>query len=143
MGNGPYISILIIGVVIVLIDGQLILRTGPGYLAEVYDQPHRARQVAGLVTVLFHLVMLGVVALVASLALSPDAGIRSVLARVGVILILTAAGHGVVMAVLSRLRQQQLETEIAETQIDHHRHPGPTAAGPAQGGEPPADQPAI
>jgi hypothetical protein len=138
MGNGLYISILIIGVVIVLVDGQLILRTSPGYLGGVYDNPKRARQVAGLVTVLFHLVMLGVVALVASLALSPDAGIRSVLARVGVILILTAVGHGVTMAVLSRLRQQQLDTEFVETQIDHHRNPGQTP-----GGEPPADRPAI
>jgi hypothetical protein len=133
-------------VVIVLIDGQLILRTSPGYLAEVYDEPKRARQVAGLVAVLFHLVMLGVVALVASMALSPDAGVRDVLARVGIILILTAVGHAVTMAVLSRLRQQQLDTQIAESQVEHLRHqdhPSGEVHTEHPGGQPPADRPAI
>ena len=134
MNNGPYIVILIIGVLIVLIDGQLILRSSPGYLAEVYENPKQARQVAGLVTVLFHLVMLGVVALVDAVALSEDAGIRSVLARVGAILILTAIGHGVTMQVLSRLRQQQLDTEIAENQMGNHRQ---SKSEPS--GEPPAE----
>jgi hypothetical protein len=137
MGNGTYLLILLIGVLIVVIDGQLILRSSPGYLAEVYDEPKRARQVSALVTVLFHLVMLGVVALVTSVGMSPDAGVRSVLARVGVLLILTAVGHGVAMTVLSRLRQQELDTQIAEVQAERH-HPER-----ASGGEPPADAPAM
>jgi Na+/proline symporter len=137
MGNGTYLLILLIGVLIVVIDGQLILRSSPGYLAEVYGEPKRARQVSALVTVLFHLVMLGVVALVTSVGMSPDAGIRSVLARIGVLLILTAVGHGVAMTVLSRLRQQELDTQIAETQVERH-HPER-----ASGEEPSADAPAM
>ena len=130
MANGTYLAILLIGVVIVMVDGQLILRTGPGYLAEVYPDPKRARQVAVLVTVLFHLVMLGVVALVASIALSPDAGIRAVLARVGITLILTAIGHAVTIAVLSRLRQQELDTQVLESQVEYHRHHDTPASEP-------------
>jgi len=132
--------ILLIGVIIVVVDGQLILRTSPGYLAEVYDSPRQARQVSALVAVLFHLVMLGLVALVASLGMSPDAGIQAVLARVGVLLILTAIGHGVTMSVLSRLRQQQLDTQIAETQVDRQLHPEHRSE---RGGEPPADASAV
>jgi protein-S-isoprenylcysteine O-methyltransferase Ste14 len=143
VGDGPYISILVIGVVIVLVDGQLILRNSPGYLAAVYNEPKRARQVAALVTVLFHLVMLGVVALVSSIALSPDAGLRSVLARTGMILILTAVGHGVTIGVLSRLRQQQLDTDVLEDQIEHHRDQHSGQPGHAPGGEPPVDRPGI
>jgi hypothetical protein len=117
VGDGAYLLILIVGVVIVLVDGQLILRGAPGYLAEVYHSPKEARQVSGMVAVLFHLIMLGVVALVTSIWIAPDAGIRSVLARVGIILVLTAIGHGITMAVLSRLRQQQLDTQIMESQV--------------------------
>jgi protein-S-isoprenylcysteine O-methyltransferase Ste14 len=117
VGSSAYLSILLIGAVIVLVDGQLILRGAPGYLAEVYRSPKEARQVSGMVAVLFHLVMLGVVALVTSMWIAPDADIRSVLARVGIILLLTAIGHGITMAVLSRLRQQQLDTQIMESQV--------------------------
>jgi hypothetical protein len=119
--------ILLVGVVIVIVDGQLILRGAPGYLAEVYQTPKEARQVSGMVAVLFHLIMLGVVALVTSIWISPDAGIRSVLARVGIILVLTAIGHGITMAVLSRLRQQQLDTQIMESQVAERNrlHDGP------------------
>jgi hypothetical protein len=111
-----------------------------------------------MVTVLFHLVMLGLITLVTSIGLSPDAGIRSVLARVGVMLVLTAVGHGVTMGVLSRLRQQQLATQLAETQIaETHIHQqghgagqfggerpgGPTDIPRAQRDIPPADKPAV
>jgi hypothetical protein len=132
--------ILLVGVVIVVIDGQLIYRGALGYLTEVYEEPRQARQVAGMVTVLFHLIMLGLVALVTSIGLSLDAGIRSVLARVGVMLVLTALGHGVTMAVLSRLRQQQLATQIAEAQVSDQDRTAEPLGGPGQRrGEQPAN----
>jgi hypothetical protein len=106
----------------VAIDGHLVFRGSVGYLGEVY-RPGRARQVATLATVLFHLVMLGAVALVASVGLDPNAGIQPLLARIGVLLLLTALAHGVTMAVLSRLREQQLSTLIAETQIAVEKRP--------------------
>lgn len=117
MGNGTYLVVLFLGAVLVVIDGQLILRTATGYLAEVYEEPKQARQVAGLVIALFHLVMLGIVALITSIGFAPDAGVRSVLARLGILLLVTAAGHAVTIVVLSRLREQQLSTQIAESQV--------------------------
>ena len=108
MNSGAYLLILGIGAIIVAIDGQLIIRKAPSYLDEVYENKKRSRQVTGMVAGLFHLIMLGVVALVSSVSLAPDAGIQSVLARLGVMLLLTAVGHGVTMVVLSRLREQEL-----------------------------------
>lgn len=115
--SGGYLLILLVGVVIVLIDGQLIVRKSPSYLAEVYDAG-RARQLAGLVAVLFHLVMLGVVALVASIGLDAEVGARTVTTRVGVLLLLTAIGHAATIGVLSKLRDQQLSTQVAEAQVE-------------------------
>jgi hypothetical protein len=112
-----YLLVLAIGVCIVLIDGVLLLRKSPAYLDEVYQNPARSRQVTSLVGLMFLLVMLGAVALVSSITFSPDASVQSVLARVGVLFIVTAAGHGITFAVLSRLREQELATQVAETGI--------------------------
>jgi len=122
MGDASYLVVLFLGAVLVLIDGQLIYRGGVGYLGEVYENPKRAHQVAGMVAVLFHMVMFGVVALITSVAFSPDAGIRSVLARMGILLLLTAVGHAITMTLLSRMREQQLSTEVAEAQLDRNAH---------------------
>jgi hypothetical protein len=120
MNSGAYLLILGIGAIIVAVDGQLIIRKAPSYLDEVYDNPKRSRQVTGMVAGLFHLIMLGIVALVSSVSLAPDAGIQSVLARLGVMLLLTAVGHGVTMLVLARLREQELATQLAGVEI-HRR----------------------
>jgi hypothetical protein len=119
--SGPYLLILIIGVVIVLVDGQLIIRNSPFYLRDIYRDARQARRVSGLVAVFFHLVMLGLVALVASVGLPPDAGMRSVLVRVGVLLLLTAGGHLVAIVALSRLREQQSSAELASAQLRARR----------------------
>jgi hypothetical protein len=103
--------------------------------------------------------MLGCVALVASINLEPDADIQPLLARVGILMLLTALGHGVTMAVLSRLREQQLSTLLAETQLAvqqravprHPVRPGPGPTGqtnghretPAPTGGAPADDPGF
>jgi hypothetical protein len=116
-GNGPFLLVLFIGAVIVLVDGQLIFRNGPAYLSRVYRVAEHARQVSNLVAVLFHLLMLGLVALVASVGWSGAPGPGALIARVGVLLLLTALGHAATIAVLSRLREQQIVTDLAESQV--------------------------
>ena len=143
MGGGPYLAVLLVGLIIVIVDGQLILRASPSYLAEAYQDKRQASRVAALVGVLFHLVMFGVVALVASLGFSPDAGVSTVLSRVGVLLLLTAVGHAATLVVLSRLRAQQADAEMAEAQmeaVEQYHHPPspgrrrpPSAPRPARG----------
>jgi hypothetical protein len=120
MGSGPYLVVLLIGAAIVVLDGQLILRNSPGYLAEVYGT-RPARRLATLVAVFFHLVMLGLVALVASIGLGPDTDEQSIVTRIGVILLLTALGHGVTMLILSRLREEQESSDLAEAQLAARR----------------------
>ncbi|MDQ2706388.1 MAG: hypothetical protein M3Z25_01520 [Actinomycetota bacterium] len=130
MNGGTYLLILVIGAVVVLVDGQMIMRKAPEYLDEVYQNPGRSRKVTGMVVGLFHLIMLGVVALVSSVGLDPNAGMQSVLARIGVLLLLTAVGHGIAMVVLSRLREQELATQVTEMEVHrrdehyHAKHPG-------------------
>ena len=112
MNGGNYLLILVVGAVVVLIDGQMIMRKAPEYLDEVYDNPRRSRQITGMVVGLFHLIMLGVVSLVSSMDLDPNAGPRPILTRIGILLLLTAVGHGLTLMVLSRLRDQELATQV-------------------------------
>jgi hypothetical protein len=117
MNGGTYLLILVVGAVIVLVDGQMIMRKAPEYLDEVYDNPRRSRQITGMVVGLFHLIMLGVVSLVSSMDLDLNAGSRPVLARIGILLLLTAVGHGLTLMVLSRLRDQELATQVTEAKL--------------------------
>jgi hypothetical protein len=61
--------------------------------------------------------MLGVLLLVVS-AMGPNPTVPSVLRRLGVLLILTAIGHALTMVALSRLREQQTGTDLANAQMD-------------------------
>lgn len=150
MGGGPYLVVLLIGVIIVVLDGQLILRNSPGYLAGVFG-PRPANRLALLVAVFFHLVMFGVVALVASLGLGPTPDARALIARIGVILLLTAVGHAITMVILSRMRQEQESSELAELAAEHSGarrgaagEPAPGAPAPRRARDtvaPPVEQP--
>ncbi len=121
MSSGTYLVILAIGIVIVVVMGQLLMRKAPAYLDEVYANLPQSRKVASLVIGLFHLVMLGVVFLVSSFGLASDAGIQAVLARVGVMLLLTALGYGITLLVLSWLREQEQGTHQLEVEAERDR----------------------
>jgi hypothetical protein len=110
--GGTYLVVLLIGVAIVIADGQLIMRHSSSYLIEAYRDPRQTRQVARMVALFFHLVMLGVVLLVTS-GTDPNPTVPAVLRRLGTLLILTAIGHAATMLVLSRLREQQTATAPA------------------------------
>ena len=136
MSNGAYLLVLLIGAVMVAIDGQVILRKSPAYLDEVYQNLDRSKQVAGMVAVLFHLVMLGMVALVGSVG-GVESGVRPVITRVGVMLLLVALGHAITMGVLSRLRDQELSTQITEAEV-HRPGSGQQPGGGPEGAAPKA-----
>jgi hypothetical protein len=132
--------VFFVGAVIVVIDGQLILRNSPSYLAEAYHDPRQAKRVSGLVAGFFHLVMLGVVALVASINMDDQSGVPTMLSRIGFLLILTAVAHAVTVVVLSRLRDQQTGTELAEAQIAAEQaHGQPEPPPRAANGADPSD----
>jgi hypothetical protein len=116
MDTSSYVTFLLIGVLLVLIDGQILYRGGLGYLQKVYPSDS-ARSVMQLVTVLFHLVVLGVLALISTLNVATGMPIRDLVVKWGVVLLGLAAAHGLTMAILvamrNRRREEQLEDEMA------------------------------
>jgi hypothetical protein len=90
----------------VFADGQIIYRSGLRYLANSFGDRGSARSMARLVSVLFHLGMLGVLALISTLDVPASGPLQEVVVRLGVILVLIAIGHAITIGVLTRIRDR-------------------------------------
>lgn len=111
---------LVIGVVIVLVVGQLLVYSGRRYIGDnAPRQRNSAGSAASLVAVLFHLLTLGLVALISVL---PFGGSQeeAFLVRIGVLLIVLALVYGITLSLLSRRREENLAVEV-ETHHPYHR----------------------
>jgi hypothetical protein len=115
MDANSYATFLILGVLIILVDGQILYRGGLGYLRQVYENDS-ARSVMQLVAVLFHLAVLGALALISMVNVSTGLPVRDLVVKLGIVLLILAAAHGITMAIVvnirDRRREEQLEDEI-------------------------------
>ncbi len=112
-----YLTFLVLGVLLVLIDGQLIARSGREYLRKVYE-PEAARSMIKMVVGLFHLIMLGLIALISLINVDTGLPVRDVVVKLGVLFLVLAGAHGFTMTILMRVRdrrwQEQISDEITE-----------------------------
>ncbi|MFG1647609.1 hypothetical protein ACGFMK_45620 [Amycolatopsis sp. NPDC049252] len=105
MSTNAYLAFLLIGALLVVADGQIIYRSGRRYLENSYGDPAAGASMARLVTVLFHLATLGVLALVSTIDIGGD--LPSIIARVGVLLLILALAHAITLGALARIRGEQ------------------------------------
>lgn len=102
---------LVIGAVLIVGDGQLLRRSGATYLEEAYPDPKVADSVNRLIAVLFHLVMLGVLAL---MSVRATGGYAAMIFQLGIMLLIMALGHGLTIWVLARLRRRNAADRVRE-----------------------------
>lgn len=129
MDLSSYLTFLLFGVLVILIDGQLIYRSGNVYLNRAYADPISARSVNRLVAVLFHLIVLGLFAFVSTIDPHTGNAAEDVVLKLGIVLILVAVAHGATMLILSRIKHQQREQELAEEiteQVEERMHGQPS-----------------
>jgi hypothetical protein len=127
MSTNAYLSFLAIGVALIVLDGQVIYRSGRRYLENSYGDPAAGASMTRLVTVLFHLVTLGVLALVSTINMG-GSDLPGVVSRIGVLLLILALAHAITLGVLARIRGEQ-EVE-AVVQRGGRRPGGPEAQTP-------------
>lgn len=120
MGDS-YVTFLVLGIVLVVVDGQLIYHSGKGYLKRAAYDDEQARAMMRLTAVLFHLVVLGLLALVSIIEVETGDPVKNVVVKLGVVLLLLALAHGVTMAILSRIRERQLQQQLADEMAQEHR----------------------
>lgn len=115
MDNNAYVTFLAVGAILVVMDGQIIYHSGKRYLNK--GDSEAGGSMTGLVTVLFHLVALGVLALISTIHFSGEDSLPGVIGRLGVLLLVLAIAHGVTIGVLTRMREEQV-VENVNTRIN-------------------------
>jgi|SRR6266545_3169376 len=126
---------LILGTALVFADGQIIYRSGLRYLANSYgDNRGSSKSMARLVSVLFHFAMLGILALISTVAVPASGPLQEVVVRLGVVLVIIAIGHAVTISILTRIRDRLDVENVTKARMEHseQREPLITPAYPEE-----------
>jgi hypothetical protein len=110
--TNSYMAFLLIGTLLVLIDGQIIYRNGRRFLKQATPNAP-AESLVRLVTTLFHLGALGVLALLSTINFSADNSTEGVVIRLGIILLVIGIAHWIALSALSRIRDREEFEEIS------------------------------
>lgn len=112
MGQGNYLVLLLLGTIIVVIDGQLLYQNGKRYLADAgHGSGESGISMARLIAVLFHLLALGILALISTVDIG-GTGAQGIVTRLGVALLIVAIFHAIALGVLTKMRHSQQAEEI-------------------------------
>lgn len=131
MDTNSYIAFLVLGAVLVAIDGQIIYRSGRRYLEQSYGDAESGKSMTRLVTVLFHLAVLGVLMLISTVDVGGDNPTEGLITRLGIVLLLLAVAHGLTVVILARIRDRQMQERLAEEMngtapVRHEQAPEPS-----------------
>lgn len=122
---GSYVLLLVLSVALTVLVGQILIRTGEDFLAEVFEDRSTARSVNRLLAVLFHLIVLGLLALLTTINPPADGELQTLVFKLGVVLLILGLAHGGTMLLLSRIRSKRREQELADemsAQLEQSRH---------------------
>lgn len=112
--NGTDIAFLAVGVVIVIVVGRLLAYSGRRYIRSAAGaRQEGSGSAATLVSVVFHLIALGLLALISVLPAGGD-DTQSFMLRIGVLLLVLGGVYGAAIAAVARRRQAEI-TEAAFT----------------------------
>jgi hypothetical protein len=115
MDTNSYVAFLVIGTILVLVDGQIIYRNGRRFLQQSTPGAS-AESLTRLVSVLFHLGTLGVLALLSIIDFGVDDQAKGVVLRLGIVLLVLGVAHWIAISALARIRDRE-EYE----QVTHER----------------------
>jgi hypothetical protein len=113
--NALYITLLVVAVALTFLVGRLLVTAGEPFLQEVFEDTKVTRSVNMLLSVLFHLITLGVLAIITVIdfASGMDA-LQQFVVKLGVVLLVLGVAYGISMLVLIRVRERRRATQISE-----------------------------
>ena len=112
--NSSFLILLLIGVLVVLFDGWLVYHSSAQYLQRAYEDSTTAGAAGRMLTALFYLVMLGILAVVVTVDTPTVWSLATVISRLGVMLLVLAAGHALAIWLLAAMRSRQQESRLNE-----------------------------
>lgn len=113
--NASDVLFLVVGVIVVVVVGQLLAYSGRRYVAGM-QKGSGTGSIAVLTSVVFHLVTLGLLALISVLPIGSTAT-QSFMLRLGILLLVLGGIYAATLSILSHRRQDA----VAEEAIAEHR----------------------
>ncbi|WP_232661328.1 hypothetical protein [Pseudonocardia sp. TRM90224] len=112
--TAQYILLLAVAVTLTFAVGRLLVTAGEPYLQEVFEDQKVTRSVNLLLSVLFHLVTLGVLAIISVVNVDAEDPLREFIVKLGVVLLVLGIAYGISMLVLIRVRASRRASQISE-----------------------------
>lgn len=110
-----YITLLVVAIVLTFLVGRLLVTAGEPFLQEVFQERSVTRSVNLLLSVLFHLITLGVLAIITVVDFASDMEpLQQFVVKLGVVLIVLGVAYGISMLVLIRVRERRRAAQISE-----------------------------
>lgn len=102
-----YLAFVLLGTGATVAVGQVLYRSGRGYLEEMFPDGQVAQSVNMLLAVLFHLVVLGILGIISTIDVPVDGAAQQVVTKLGVVLLVLGVAHGGAMLALARVRDRR------------------------------------
>ena len=118
--NAQYILLLVVAVALTFVVGQLLIRAGEPFLFEVFQDRKVTRSVNLLLSVLFYLITLGVLAIISVLDIAnlQDQPLQNFVVRLGIVLL-------VLIRVRERLKADSISEHVSEKLAERGVDPRP------------------
>jgi hypothetical protein len=130
-----YVVLLAVSIGLTFLVGRLLVRAGEPFLLEVFHDEKVTRSVNLLLSVLFHLVTLGVLAIISVSDVQGDNALQTFVVKLGVVLLTLGIAYGISMLVLIRVRERRRAAEISE-HVQQRLADRGIGTGPAQAAPP-------
>jgi hypothetical protein len=112
--NGQYVTLLVVSLALTFVVGRLLVTAGEPFLQEVFQDTGVTHSVNMLLSVLFHLITLGVLAIILGINPGPAEPLQGFVTRLGVVLLVLGIAYGISMLVLIRIRERRRATTLSE-----------------------------
>jgi hypothetical protein len=111
--TGSFVATIVVGVIAIVVVGQLLRRAGGDFLDEVYGDRTLTTSLNAMLVTLYHLLALGLLTLVATADLG-FTGIQLVIAKVGIFLLVLGGVYGLALFGLATARKRRREQDAED-----------------------------
>ncbi|WP_433786822.1 hypothetical protein ACQPX6_08345 [Actinomycetospora sp. CA-101289] len=112
--TASYVVTVVIGIIVVLVVGQLLRQLGHDFLREVYGERTVTTSLNALLVTLFYLFALGLLTLVSAADLGLG-GVQLVITRTGIFLLVLGAVYALTVLGLEAARKRRREEALEDS----------------------------
>lgn len=112
--TGMYVTLLVVAIALTFLVGRLLVTAGEPFLQEVFQDTSVTRSVNLLLSVLFHLITLGVLAIISVIEIGQQEPLQEFVVKLGFVLLVLGIAYGISMLVLIRVRERRRASQISE-----------------------------